>query len=269
MITDIHGVSGREMLTAIIAGERDPKVLAQMARTRMRGKIRQLEEALDCSFFTEEHAFILQMMLANIDHLTAQINELSAKIDGAVRAVRAADRPAGRHPRLRDHHRPGHHRRDRGGHDRLPHRRAPVLLGPAGPQVSDSAGKRKGKNATGRGNPYIGGALGEAAANAGRTQTFLGAKYRRLVRHMPKKKAQGAISRTQLVITHALLSDPDAVYKTSAPTTTSSARTSAARSATTSAPSNAAATRSSSNPSTPASTPTSCPVTKASSGIST
>ncbi len=50
MITDIHGVSGRNMLNAVIAGERNPKVLAQMAQTRMRGKIRQLEDALDCSF---------------------------------------------------------------------------------------------------------------------------------------------------------------------------------------------------------------------------
>ena len=81
------------------------------------------------------------------------------------------------------------------------------------PQVSESAGRRKGKNATGRGNPYLGGALGEAAANAGRTSTFLGTKYRRLVRHMPKKKAQGAISRSQLVIAYELLSDPDAEYQ--------------------------------------------------------
>jgi transposase len=80
VITDVNGVSGREMLTAIIAGQRDPKVLAQMARTRMRGKIRQLEEALDCTFFTDQHAFILAMMLANIDHLTAQVKELDAKI---------------------------------------------------------------------------------------------------------------------------------------------------------------------------------------------
>ena len=79
------------------------------------------------------------------------------------------------------------------------------------PQVSESVGKRKGRN-TGRGNPYIGGALSEASVNADRTQTFLGAKYRRFVRQMPKKKARGAISRTQLVITHALLSDLKAVY---------------------------------------------------------
>ena len=73
------------------------------------------------------------------------------------------------------------------------------------PRSASSAGKRKGSNATGRGNPYIAGALGEAAVNAGRTQTFPGAKYRRLVKRMPKKKAQGAISRSQLVICHALL----------------------------------------------------------------
>jgi transposase len=212
VITDIHGVSGRDMLNAIIAGERNPKVLAQMAQTRMRGKIRQLEEALDCSFFTEQHAFILQMMLANIDHHTAQIKELSAKIEVLCEpyahqiaqldtipgfgVITAQDIIA------------------ETGVDMTVFPTAGHLASWArqAPKVSESAGKRKGKNATGRGNPYTGGALGEAAVNAGRTQTFLGAKYRRLVRHMPKKKAQGAISRSQLVICHALLSDPDAVY---------------------------------------------------------
>ena len=52
VISDIHGVSGRDMLRAVIAGERDPEALAQKARTRMRRKIAQLREALDCSFFT-------------------------------------------------------------------------------------------------------------------------------------------------------------------------------------------------------------------------
>jgi len=80
VISDIHGVSGRDMLRAIAAGERDPKVLADKARGVMRGKIRKLEEALDCSFFTGEHAFILQMMLDSIDQLTAQITVLDQKI---------------------------------------------------------------------------------------------------------------------------------------------------------------------------------------------
>jgi transposase len=212
VISNVHGVSGREMLTAIIAGQRNPKVLAQMARTRMRGKIAQLEEALDCSFFTQEHAFILQMMLANIDHLTAQIDELSAKIDVLCepyeRQIAQLDAVPG-YGVITAQDIIGEI-----GVDMTVFPTAGHLCSWArqAPQVKQSGGKRKGKNATGRGNPYLGGALGEAAVNAGRTQTFLGTKYRRLVRHMPKMKAQGAISRTQLVITHALLSDPDAEY---------------------------------------------------------
>ena len=213
VISDIHGKAGRNMLTAIIAGERNPKVLAQMALTRMRAKIPQLEEALDCSFFTEQHAFILAMMLANIDHLTAQISELTAKINVLCQPYEHQIAQLDAIP----------------GYGVIT---AQDIIGEIGtdmtvfptaghlcswarraPQVRESGGKRKGKNATGRGNPYLGAALGEAAVNAGRTQTFLGTKYRRLVRHMPKRKAQGAISRTQLVITHALLSDPEAVYE--------------------------------------------------------
>src|SRR5260370_17255265 len=80
VISDIHGVSGRDMLGAIAAGEHNPKVLADKARGVMRGKIARLEEALDCSFFTPEHAFVLQMMLDSIDQLTAQIQVLDGKI---------------------------------------------------------------------------------------------------------------------------------------------------------------------------------------------
>ena len=80
VISDIHGVSGRDMLRAIIAGERSPAALAEMARGVMRRKTARLEEALDCSFFTEEHAFILEMMLDSIDQLTAQIEILDDKI---------------------------------------------------------------------------------------------------------------------------------------------------------------------------------------------
>jgi transposase len=212
VISNIHGVSGRNMLTAIIAGERNPKTLAQMALTSMRGKIRQLEEALDCSFFTEQHAFILAMMLENIDHLTAQVSVLTAKIgvlcEPYARQIAQLDEIPGfgiitAQDIIAET-----------GTDMTVFVTAGHLCSWArqAPQVSQSAGKRKGRNATGRGNPYIGAALGEAAVGAGRTQSFLGAKYRRLVRHMPRKKAQGAIMRTQLVIAHALLSDPETAY---------------------------------------------------------
>ena len=96
MISDIHGVSGRDMLDALAAGQRDPKALAQLARGTMRGKIRRLEEALDCSFFTEQHAAVLAMMLAAIDHYTTQIEAAHRHDRGADRAVPAPDRPARR-----------------------------------------------------------------------------------------------------------------------------------------------------------------------------
>jgi transposase len=212
VISDIHGVSGRAMLRAIIAGERDPKVLAEMARGVMRRKIARLEEALDLSFFTPEHAFILEMMLDNIDHLTARIAVLDeriavlcepyerqvAQLDGipgfGVTAAQDLIAEIGV---------------DMSAFPTAGHLASWARVAPR----ARESGKRKGRSATGRGNPYIGGTLGETAASAGRTQTFLGAKLRRLCRHMPKKKAQGAVMRTQLVIAHALLSDPGAAYQ--------------------------------------------------------
>jgi transposase len=80
------------------------------------------------------------------------------------------------------------------------------------PQVKQSAGKRKGSNSTGRGNPYLGAALGEAGISAGRTQTFPGARYRKLARRMPRKKALVATGNSMLTIAWHLLSDPDATY---------------------------------------------------------
>jgi transposase len=213
VISDIHGVSGRDMLRAIAAGERNPKVLAEMARGVMRGKIRRLEEALDCSFFTPEHAFILTMMLDSIDQITAQVGVLDEKI---AEMCEPYDRQIAQLDAI-----PGFGVTTAQdliaeiGVDMSAFPTAAHLASWARqtPRVTESAGKRKGKNATGRGNPYIGGTLGEASASVGRTQTFLGAKLRRLQARMPKKKAQVAIMRTQLVIARALLSDPAAEYQ--------------------------------------------------------
>jgi transposase len=212
VISDIHGVSGRDMLAALVAGERNPAVLAEMARGRMRRKIARLEEALDCSFFTPEHAFILQMMLENIDHYAAQIAVLDEKIAVLCEPYE-------------------HQIAQLDGIPGFGVTSAQELIAEIGvdmtvfataghlcswarvaPRARES-GKRKGSTATGRGNPYIGGTLGDAAATVGRTQTFLGAKLRRLCKRMPNKKAHGAIMRSQLVIAHALLSDPAAEYR--------------------------------------------------------
>jgi transposase len=213
VISDIHGVSGRAMLEAIIAGERNPGVLAQLARGTMRGKIRQLEEALDCSFLTEEHVAILAMMLAAIDSFTTQIDELTARIEtlakpwlhqiGQLDAVHGAGRISAQDVIAEI------------GVDMTVFPTAAHLVSWARwcPQVRQSGGKRKGANAAGRGNPYLSAALGEIAISASRTQSFPGARYRRLVKRMPKKKALVATGNSILTIFYTLLSDPAASYR--------------------------------------------------------
>jgi transposase len=212
VISDIHGVSGRDMLNALVAGQRDPRALAQLARGTMRGKIGRLEAALDCSFFTSEHAAVLAMMLEVIDHYTTQIEALNARIEELIapwlHQVAQLDEVHGIGEVC--------------AQDIIAETGADMTVFPTAahlvswakwsPQVKQSAGKRKGSNSTGRGNPYLSAALGEASISAGRTQSFLGARYRRLARRMPKKKALVATGNSVLTIVHALLSDPSARY---------------------------------------------------------
>ena len=70
VVTDLHGVTGRDIMDHLIAGERNPKALAQLARARARRKISELEAALEgAEFFTGEHAALLAAMLGRIDRV--------------------------------------------------------------------------------------------------------------------------------------------------------------------------------------------------------
>jgi transposase len=80
------------------------------------------------------------------------------------------------------------------------------------PGVKESAGKRKGKGSTGHGNPYLARVLGEAAVPAGRTNTFLGERYRRIARRRGTKRAIVTVGRSILVIIWHLLADPNLRY---------------------------------------------------------
>jgi transposase len=92
--SDIFGVSGRDMMAALIAGERDPKRLAQLARSRMRTKITLLEEAFT-GHFTDHHAFLLQRMLARIDAINIDIAALETKVEEMVLPIYRSDRSVG------------------------------------------------------------------------------------------------------------------------------------------------------------------------------
>jgi transposase len=209
--SDIFGVSGRQMMAALIAGQTSPKALAQLARGRMRAKIGVLEEAFT-GHFTDHHRLLLTKMLARIDALDADIAELEATIEEMVAPFAPAVE------RL----------------DEIPGvgvTAAQVILAEIGldmarfptsahlaswarfaPGVKESAGKRKGKGSTGHGNRYLARVLGEAAVSAGKTDTFLGERYRRIARRRGKKRAIVAVGRSILVIVWHLLSDPQARF---------------------------------------------------------
>jgi transposase len=209
--SDIFGVSGRAMLAALIAGERNPQTLAALARARLRAKVGALEEAFT-GYFTDHHAFLLAKMLTRIDALSADIAELDARIEELLTPCAAAV------ARL----------------DAIPgvgQTAAAVLIAEVGvdmtrfptpghltswarfaPGVRESAGKKKGTGSTGHGNRYLARILGEAAIGAGRTQTFLGERYRRLARRRGPKKALVAVGRSILTIVWHLLSHPEAEF---------------------------------------------------------
>jgi transposase len=209
--SNIFGVSGRDMMAALINGQRDPGVLARMARGRMRGKITQLEEAFT-GYFTDHHAMLLTTMLARTDGLSTDIATLDARIEEMVAPFGTTVQRLDEIPGL-------------GavgacailaeiGLDltRFPTAGHLASWAKFTPRVSESAGKRKGQGSTGHGNRYLAKVLGEAAVAAGRTNTFLGQRYRRIARRRGKNKAIVAVGRSILVIIWHLLSDPQAQF---------------------------------------------------------
>jgi transposase len=209
--SDIFGVSGRQMLAAMIAGERDPKVLAQMARAAMRGKITALREAFT-GFFTDHHAFLLEKMLARVDAIDADIAALDGKVEEMIAPFAAAARRLDEIPGINSIAACVILAEIGIDMDRFPTAGHLVSWAKFAPGVKESAGKNKGKNTTGHGSSYLARVLGSAAVSAGRTDTFLGDRYRRIARRRGRKKAVVAIGRSILVIIWHLLADPDARY---------------------------------------------------------
>ncbi|MGH3683846.1 MAG: hypothetical protein ACRDRE_16395 [Pseudonocardiaceae bacterium] len=89
MASDIVGVSGREMMAALIGGQTNPTALARLARGRMRATLGALEEAFT-GRFTDHHRLLLTTMLARVDALDADIAEFDTVIGEMIASVAAA-----------------------------------------------------------------------------------------------------------------------------------------------------------------------------------
>ncbi len=185
-------------------------MLAELALGKMRKKISVLQEALT-GHFRDHHGYLLRMMLDRIDALTAQIDELTERIDQALAPFA--------HQVAQLDEIPGVGRTGAQeliaeiGVDmaRFPTPGHLVSWAKFAPRAKQSAGRSK-PGTTGKGSPWIAGTLGEAAMGAARTKTFLGSRYHRLARRRGKQRALVAVGNSILTIAWHLLSDPAARF---------------------------------------------------------
>jgi transposase len=197
--------SGREMIDALVAGQRDPAVLAEMAKGRLRAKIPELEDAL-AGRFNEHHALLCRTMLARIDQADATINELTVRIEALQAPHEAAVTLLV-------------------GIPGVSYRSAQVILAEIGTDMSRfaSAGhlsswagmcpgnnESAGKHRSGRtryGSKWLRIALVEAAHAAGRSKnTYLAAHYARIRGRRGPGRAAVAVGHSILVVAWHLLS---------------------------------------------------------------
>jgi transposase len=210
VISDIFGKSGRAMLEALIGGQRDPQVLAGLADGRLRASKSVLHEALT-GHFRDHHGYLLRMMLDHVDALTAQVEDLTGRIEEAIapftRQVAQLDEIPGVGTTC------AQELIAEIGVDmtRFPTAGHLASWAKFAPLARQSAGRTK-PGTTGKGNPWLASALGDAAKGAGRTKTFLGSRYHRLARRRGKQRALVAVGNSLLVIAWHLLSDPDARF---------------------------------------------------------
>ena len=242
----ITTMSVRDMIDALIRGERNPEALADLSRGVMRNKRRELVRALD-GRFDDHHGELATILLGQIDSLTAEIDRLTARIEHLVDKLPAPGQPVDPDGGCQATGQTTPDQRTTTEPVPAPVRPRPalqrladipginldaaeVILAEIGldmsrfptadhlvawarltPQLIQSGNKRRGGK-TSKGNPYLKGVLGSAAASASRTNTFLGERYRRIVKRRGKGKALVAVARSILVIVWHLLADPNATY---------------------------------------------------------
>jgi transposase len=203
---DVLGVSGRAMLDALVAGERDPQVLAELAKGKLRKKLPQLRQALR-GRFGEHHALLVGLALEHLEHLEAAIARLDARVDEVMAPFAVA------RDRLDTITGVG----KRAAEAIIAEIGVDMSVFPTAGHLASWAGRCPGNNITGgkrrsgkptKGNRWLADVLTECAWAAARSRdTYLAAQYWRLARRIGKKKAAMAVGHSILVIAWHLLTE--------------------------------------------------------------
>jgi transposase len=204
--TDVLGGSGRAMLKALIAGERDAAVLADLARGRLRDKRSALEEAL-VGRFTDHHAFILGSLLAELEFLEDQIRAHDARIAERSSALASAFQRLDTIPGVA--RRAAEQIVAELGDDmtRFPTPAHAASWTGICPGNHESAGKRRTVRTT-KGNRWLRATLVECARGAVRKRDcYLAAQYRRLAKRRGDKRAIVAVAHSILAAAWHILHD--------------------------------------------------------------
>jgi transposase len=238
VISDLFGASGRRFLDALVAGERSPAALAALGDRRLKATRQQLATALT-GRFREVHAFEIATHLRLIDTINEEITRLDARIEQQLASIPGVAPACAGCGLIGGGHAPGC------ASDGTPVPglvarlgeitgvgvcNARVLIAELGTDMSvfptpghaaawarlTSRTLQSGNSArpgrTGKGNPYLRGALGQCVMAAARTDTRLGEQYRRIARRRGKQKAIVAVSRVICEIACILISDPGARF---------------------------------------------------------
>jgi transposase len=204
VVTDISGVSARAMLEALLAGQTDPTVLANLARGRLREKREALSQAL-LGRFKPHHAFMLTEHLSHLDYLSEAIERVNAELEVRLAEAEAVVTLLDTIPRISRHIAQVIVAELGADVDRFPSPRHLASWAGLCPGNNESAGKRY-RGRTRKGSPYLRQTLVEAAHGAARTKdTYLSAQYRHIAARRGRRRALVALAHTLLTIVYYVL----------------------------------------------------------------